>query len=146
MRFRATIWQSSGTATGIPVPDEVVEALGSKHPKVTAVVEGFSYRSSVASMGGRFMLPLSAERRKAAGVKAGDKVTVELSLDTDERSLDIPAELAAAFAENPEAKAAFAKLSFSAQQRHVLPLAAAKAAETRARRVAASIAQLTGGS
>ena len=82
MRFRASIDQHGKSATGIVVPPEVVEGLGSsKKPKVTVTINGYSYPSSIASMGGRFLLPVSAEVRAGAGVAAGDVVEVEVVLD-----------------------------------------------------------------
>ena len=97
MRFDATILLAGKSATGIPVPDAVVAQLGSgKRPAVVVTINGFSYRSTVASMRGEFMLPLSAERREAAGVAAGDEVEVELELDTAPRVVEVPVDLAAA--------------------------------------------------
>lgn len=97
MRFDATIRLAGKSATGIPVPDAVVAHLGSgKRPAVVVTLNGFSYRSTVASMRGEFMLPLSAERREAAGVAAGDGVEVELELDTAPRVVEVPVDLAAA--------------------------------------------------
>ncbi len=62
--FRAVIEAHGKTATGIEVPASVVEALGSgKRPKVRATVAGYTYQSSVASMGARFLLGVSAEVR-----------------------------------------------------------------------------------
>ncbi|HZD38758.1 MAG TPA: DUF1905 domain-containing protein, partial [Actinomycetes bacterium] len=82
MRFRATIELSGKTATGIEVPEEVVAGLGnSRRPAVRATISGYTYRSSVGSMGGRFLLPISAEVRDRAGVAAGDEVDVDLELD-----------------------------------------------------------------
>jgi hypothetical protein len=67
MRFRTTIQQTGKNTTGIPVPDDVVAALGSgKRPAVTVTVNGYSYRSTVASMGGVSMVSLSAEHRAEA--------------------------------------------------------------------------------
>jgi uncharacterized protein YdeI (YjbR/CyaY-like superfamily) len=102
---------------------------------VTVTVNGHTYRSTIGSMGGRSMLPLSAENRAAAGVAAGDRVEVDVELDTQPRELAVPDDLAAALAAEPEAKAFFDGLSFSKQQRLVLPIEQAKAAETRQRRV-----------
>ena len=74
MRFRATIKQSGRTATGIRVPEEVVAALGSgKRPAVRVTIGGHPYRSTVAPMGGAFMIGVSAENRARAGVAAGDE-------------------------------------------------------------------------
>jgi hypothetical protein len=70
------------TATGIQVPDEVIEGLGSgKRPAVSVTVNGFTYRTTIARKGGVFMIPLSAERRQQAGVAAGDDVEVDVELD-----------------------------------------------------------------
>ena len=75
MRFRAIIQLSGKTSTGISVPSEVVEGLGSgKRPAVRVTLNGYIYRSTVAPMGGEFLIPISAENRERAGVKAGDEV------------------------------------------------------------------------
>ncbi|WP_459076907.1 DUF1905 domain-containing protein [Cohnella rhizosphaerae] len=108
MKFKATVELNGKTATGIEVPAEAVEALGSgKKPAVYATVAGYTYRSTVAAMGGRYMLPLSAEHRGAAGVAAGDEVEVSLMLDTDPREVKVPDDLAAALAGAPAARAFF---------------------------------------
>ena len=85
------------TATGLPVPAEVVEALGSgRRPAVHVTIGGHTYRSTVFAYDQGFRLPLSAENRTAAGVAAGDEVEVELRLDTEPREAVVPADLAAA--------------------------------------------------
>jgi hypothetical protein len=143
MRFETVVELGGKTATGFAVPAEVVEALGGgKRPAVTVTVNGHAYRSTVASMGGRFLVPLSAENRAAAGVSAGDAVTVELERDTAPREVAVPDDLAAALAADPRAKAAFDALSYSHQSRWVLSVEGAKTAETRARRVAKTVAEL----
>jgi Domain of unknown function (DUF1905) len=77
MRFQATLELGGRTATGIEVPSEVVTGLGShKRPPVMVTINGFSYRSTIATMGGRFLIPVSAEVRKHAGVEAGDELDV----------------------------------------------------------------------
>ena len=102
--FRATVQLGGKTATGIEVPDDVVAALGSsRRPAVRATITGYTYRSSVASMRGRFMLPVSAAVREAAGVAAGDEVDVELELDTEPRIVAVPPDFAAALAGDDEA-------------------------------------------
>ena len=146
MRFRTTVELGGKTATGIAVPDEVVEELGSgKRPAVTVTINSHTYRSTVATMGGRFMLPLSAENRQGAGVVAGDEVEVEVTLDTAPREISVPDDLAAALADAPEAKAFFESLSYSRQRRWVLQIEAAKKPETRQRRVADTVAKLAAG-
>jgi hypothetical protein len=108
MKFRTTILQSGKTATGIEVPEEVVTALGSgRKPAVLATIGGHTYRSTIATMGGRFMLPVSAENRTAAGVAGGDEVDVDLELDTEPRTIDVPADFAAALDAEPAARKFF---------------------------------------
>lgn len=136
MQFRAVIEQSGKTATGIVVPPEVVEALGAgKKPKVVVVLNGYTYRSSIAVMGGDFMIPVSAEVRAGAGVAAGDDVAVEVTVDTEVREVVIPDDFAQALDGAPAAKATFEALSYSNKRRHVLSIESAKAAETRQRRI-----------
>ena len=143
MKIRAILEQHGKTATGVEIPDEVVEALGAgKRPPVRVTVNGYEYRSSVASMGGRFMLGLSAEVRAGAGVSAGDEIELELQLDDAPREVEVPGDLAQALADSPAARQAFEALSYSNRRRLVLAVEAAKAAETRQRRVAKTVADL----
>ena len=146
MRFRTTIQQTGKNTTGIPVPDDVVAALGSgKRPAVTVTVNGYSYRSTVASMGGVFMVSLSAEHRAGAGVAGGDEVEVDLELDSAPREVTVPPELAAALDAEPAARATFDGLSYSNKSWHVLQVTGAKTDETRQRRVAKSVETLRQG-
>ena len=145
--YTTTITQEEGlNATGIPVPAEVVAAFGQgKRPKVVVHIGGHSYRSTVAAYGDVYMLPLSQERRAAAGVEAGQTVEITLELDTQPRTVDVPDDLAAALAERPGLRAAFDALSYSARKEHVRQVETAKAAETRQRRIAKIVAGLAGG-
>jgi hypothetical protein len=146
MRFRTTIVQSGKTTTGIQVPDEVMEALGSgKRPAVKVTVNGYSYRSTVASMGGVFMVSLSAEHRAGAGVAGGDEVEVDLELDSAPREVTVPPDLAAALDAEPAARATFDGLSYSNKSWHVLQVTGAKTEETRQRRIARSVEALKQG-
>jgi len=143
MRFSTTVELHGMTATGMVVPPEVVEGLGGgKKPAVTVTVGGHTYRTSIASMGGQFLIPVSAERRAAAGVAAGDTVEVDVELDTAPRVVEVPADLASALDAEPAARRRFDELSYSHQQRHVLAVEGAKAEATRQRRVAAAVATL----
>jgi hypothetical protein len=146
MKFRTTILQSGKTATGIEVPEEVVTALGSgRKPAVLATIGGHTYRSTIATMGGRFMLPVSAENRTAAGVAGGDEVDVDLELDTEPRTIDVPADFAAALDAEPAARKFFDGLSYSQQGWFVLGVEGAKKAETRQRRIEAAVTRLREG-
>ncbi|MGW5747347.1 YdeI/OmpD-associated family protein [Amycolatopsis sp. NPDC003861] len=146
MKFRTQVLLGGKTATGLPVPADVVEALGAgKKPAVTVTLGGHTYRTTVAGRGGQFLVPLSAENRAQAGVAAGDDVEVEIALDTAPRELEIPADLAAALAADEAARTRFESLSYSAKQRFVLPIGQAKTEETRQRRVAKVITDLRAG-
>jgi hypothetical protein len=145
MRFSATIESSGKTATGIEVPPEIVQRLGSKRPKVVATVNGCSWRTSVASMGGRFMLGVSADVRSKARVEAGDRVRVDLVLDTEERHVEVPKDFAAAMRGEPPARRFFDGLSYSQQRWFVEGIESAKKPETRKRRIDAAIERLREG-
>ena len=146
MQFRTTLLQGDKTATGIEVPPEVVEALGKgKRPPVKVTINGHTYRSTVAVMGGTFMVGVSAENRAGAGVKGGDLIDVELELDTAPRELTVPPDLAAALDADPKARETFDKLSFSNRQWHVLNTEGTKNPETRQRRIEKSVAALREG-
>ena len=143
VEFRAVLEKSGKTATGIEVPDEVVDRLGGgKRPPVQVNINGHTYRSTVASMGGRFMVGVSAANREAAGVAAGDELDVRLTLDTAPREVTVPSDFAAALAQNPTAEAFFETLSYSLKRFHVESIEGAKTAATRERRIAKSVDML----
>jgi hypothetical protein len=144
VRFTATLELHGKTASGFEVPAELVEALGQgRKPPVLVGIGDHTYRSSVAFMGGRYLVGVSAENRAAAGVAAGDVLDVRLTLDTAKREVTVPADLAAALAAHPAAQKAFGALSYSNQQRHVLSVEGAKTPETRERRIAKVVESLS---
>lgn len=143
MKFKTTILKGGKTATGIHVPDEIVEKLGAgKRPPVAVTINGYTYRSTVAVMGGKFMVGVSADVRDHAKVAGGDKVEVTLELDTAPRVLPVPADLQKALDKDPKAKKVFEALSYSRKQRLVIPVEKGKTQETRARNIAKAIAEL----
>ncbi|MBK9125811.1 MAG: DUF1905 domain-containing protein [Chloroflexi bacterium] len=143
--FESVLQQAEGmNATGIPVPPHVVDQLASgKRPKVVVTVNGYAYRSTVGAYGDVFMLPFAKEHRDASGVQAGDPITVTLELDSSPRTVDVPDDLAAALAAHPGARDIFDALSYTLRKEHVRQVESAKAAETRARRIAAIVAKVT---
>jgi bacteriocin resistance YdeI/OmpD-like protein/uncharacterized protein DUF1905 len=146
MRFRTTVLQGDKTATGIRIPDEIVEALGSgRRPAVTVTINGFTYRSSVAVVSGSYMVGVSAENRAGAGVAGGDEVDVDIELDTAPREVSVPDDFAAALDVAPKARATFDGLSYSNKSWHVLQVTGAKTDETRERRIARSVEMLKEG-
>ena len=146
MKFTAELESSGKNTAGFVVPADVVEALGGgAHPKVSVTVNGYTFRTSIARMGGRFMLGFSAERRTEAGVTPGEVLDVEVELDTAPRELDVPEELTAALAADAKAKGFWDTLSYSKQQWHVLQVTTAKTDATRDRRIEKSIGMLREG-
>jgi len=143
MRYETTLFQT-GNNTGVPVPAEVLDELGGgKRPAVNVSVNGFEYRSTVASMGGQYLIAFSSDKRAATGLKGGDAITVELTLDTAPRTVEVPDDVAAALAA-AGLRQAFDALPPSHQKAHITSVESAKAPETRARRVEAIVAQLQG--
>jgi hypothetical protein len=146
MKFQATIELGGKTATGIQVPPEVVTALGAgKRPPVNVMINGYTYRSTVAMYGGVFMLPVSAEVREGAGVAAGDEVEVDLELDSQPREVTLPSDFAEALDQDAAAREFFDGLSYSNKRRFVLSIADAKTPETRQRRIEKAVSQLREG-
>lgn len=146
MKFHALIEGAGKSAAGIEVPAEVVAALGqTKRPPVRVTINRYTYRSTVATVGGRFMVGVSNEVRANAGVAAGDELDVEMELDTAPREVTVPPELAKELAADPAARLAFEALSYSRQRLLVDPVANAKTAETRERNLAKALSSLRQG-
>src|ERR1700684_608190 len=100
MKVLAVVELNGKPGTGRPVPEQIVTGRGGgKRPKVEVTINGFSYRSSLGSMGGRAMLPVSAQIRDGAGIAAGDEVEVDLELDTAPREVSVPEDVAGALAQ-----------------------------------------------
>ena len=129
-------------ATGITIPFDVEEVFGAKRVPVKAVVNGVEYRGSIVRMGGKYMLGIPKAFREAAGIRAGENIVVTLERDDVERTVTIPADLAAAFKKDKTLKAAWDKLSYTFRKEHARSLEEAKQAETRARRLEKTLAML----
>ena len=139
MRFTATLELNGKTATGIEVPASVMSALAGKRPAVAVTLRGHTYRTTVGSMDGRSLIPVSASVRDAAGIAAGDVLEVELEPDTAARTVEVPDDLGEALAE-AGASSEWSRLAYSHQKEWVRSVSEAKKPETRARRVAAAVA------
>jgi len=135
--FTTTLWAAGGSNVGIVVPEDIVLGFGrGKRVPVVVTIDGdYSYRNSIASMGGRFLISFNAETRAATGKSAGDEIEVTLDVDDEPRTVDIPAELAAALAADPAAAQMWSTLSNSKQRAHAQSVADAKSENTRTRRV-----------
>ena len=140
--FKTKLFKGEGDTAGFEIPEKVVAAFGQgKKPKVTVTINGsFSYPNTVAVYGGKYMIGISQERRKLAGVQPGDAIEVTLELDTAPRVMEVPPDLKQALDKDKAAKAYFATLSYSNQRRHIDNINGAKTDETRARRIEKSVA------
>ena len=143
MKFRTTLLKAGKTATGIRVPDEIVEALGQgKRPLVLVTINGHTYRSAIAVMRGTFMVGVSAENRSAAGVAGGDELDVDIELDTEPRVATVPQDLADALVRDKIAARSFDGLTDAKKRHLVRAIEDAKTAETRQRRIAKAVSTL----
>lgn len=143
LKFSTVLIQSGKTATGIKIPPEIIEKLGGgKKPLVKVTINAFTYRSAVAVMGGAFMVGVNAENREGAKIKGGDKIDVVIELDTEERTVEVPAEFQKLLNKNTTAKKTFDALSNSRKKALTIPIANAKTEETRNRNIAKAITLL----
>jgi hypothetical protein len=146
VELRLTLEATGGNTTGFTIPPEAVEALGKgRKPPVVVTINGHTWRSTIAVMGGGYMLGVSAENRQKAAIKAGDELDVDLELDTAPRQVEVPADLQEALDREPAARSYFDGLSYSNKRRHILQIEGAKAAETRLRRIEKSVAMFKEG-
>lgn len=146
MKFRGEVILAGKTATGIQVPDEVVDALGAgKRPAVRVTLHDYTYRTTIAPMGGAFWIGVSAEHRGNAGISAGEVLDVTIEVDDAPRTVAVPDDLAVALSAEPAARAFFESLSYTNQNTYVQWIRDAKKPETRADRVAKSVEALRDG-
>ena len=143
--FETTV-AATGNNTGIVVPEEVIgELAAGKRPAVFVDLNGYQYRNTVAVMGGKHMISISAAVRAATGLKAGDPIRVTLTLADAPPEVNVPGDFAAALAADERASAFFGMLSNSMQRYHIDTINAAKTAETRQRRIDKAIALFLNG-
>ena len=144
--FTTTLSATGGNNVGIVVPDEIVYEFGrGKRVPVTVCIDGdYTYRNTISSMHGQFLISFNSETRAATGKSAGDEISVKLELDEEPRTVEIPEPLAVLLSAEPELLEAWNQLSYSKQRGHVDPILAARGEDTRARRVEKIIKTLRG--
>lgn len=143
-KFKTTLLTAGKTATGICIPNQIIESFNAgRKPPIKITLNQFTYRSTVAVMGGKYMVGVSADIRKASGVKGGDTLTVEIELDTEERTVDLPVDFKISLEKNLSAKKMFHALSYSKQKNYVTLILQARTEETRKKRIEKFIALLT---
>ena len=146
MKFKTRLLQAGKTATGIEIPAKIAEGFGvGKKPPVRITINGYTYRNTVAVMGGVYMVGVSAEHRKGANVNGGDEIEVTIELDTQPREVDIPEAFEKALKKNAVAKNYFESLSYSKKNGIVTVIKDAKTEETKQRRIEKAISNLEEG-
>ena len=133
-----------GAMCVIPVPFDPREAFGKVRAPVKVTLNGYSYRSTLFSMGGGICIPLRKSHREAAKLEGHETLRVTIALDADSREVSIPADLARALRATRGAQARWDALSYTRRREFAEAIAGAKKPETRERRVAAALAALAG--
>ena len=136
--FQAKIVRE-GSMCLIPVTFDPKPVFGSVRAKVKVTLNGYTYRSTIASMGDGPCIPLRKSNREAAGLEGGETLRVTLELDTDKRVVTPPADLVKALKAKAGAWQRWGELSYTHQREYVEALEGAKKPETRARRLDASV-------
>lgn len=140
-----TVLTRRGPAAAILLTDEQAAAFGAgKTFPVAVTIGGRTARLRLARMGGENMIGLSKAARADLGVEIDQEVDAGIRLDTAERTVEVPSELAAALDADPAARAAFDALSPSARKEHARAVADAKQEATRERRIAKIMETLRG--
>jgi hypothetical protein len=139
--FKATIVRE-GSMCFIPIPFDPRPVFGKVRAAVTVTLNGYTYRSTIASMGDGPCLPLRKSNREAAGLEGGERLDVTLALDEAPRVVKPPADLVRALKAAPPAWERWGELSYSHQKEYAEAVAEAKKAETRERRIAGAVAAL----
>lgn len=132
-------------ATGIEIPFDIDEVWGAKRVPVKGTINKAPFRSTVVRMGGVYCMVIRKELREAAKAKAGEMVSIVMQPDTEERTVDVPDDLAKALKKNKAARERWDKLSYTHRKEYVNALLDAKKPETRLRRLGQAIDQMARG-
>jgi Bacteriocin-protection, YdeI or OmpD-Associated/Domain of unknown function (DUF1905) len=143
-RFEGVL-QARGPGVIVELPFDPKEAFGRARAPVRVTIGGFTFRTTVAVYGGQGLIGLNKANRAGAGVEGGDRVTVEIELDTELREVEVPADLAEALAEEPKVREFFDGLSYTHRREYAEWITEAKRDETRRRRVAQAVELLRDG-
>ena len=139
--FKTTIYRDGGMCF-IPIDFDPREVFGKVRAPVKVTLNGYTYRSTIAAMGGTTCIPLRKSNREAAGLEGNETLEVRLDLDTDAREVTPPADFVKALRKAPPAWARWGEMSFTHQREYVESIESAKKPETRARRIEAAVKQI----
>lgn len=145
MKFDAELRLNGKTATGIPVPDDIIDALGAgRRPRVAVSFNGYTFHTSLGTMFGQVLIPVSAAVRKAAGAVAGDRLAIDIALSTTPTPITVPEDLQTALDADAEAQAFFEGLTASQKRGYTDWIEQARSDETRRRRLEHTLVALQG--
>ena len=136
--FKTTIVRD-GSMCFIPLTFDPKEVFGKVRAPVTVTLNGYTYRSTIAAMGGPPCVPLRRSNREAAGLEGGETIDVRLDLDTEKREVTLPADLRRAVKATRGATERWKKLSYSHQREYVEAIEEARKPDTRARRIEGAV-------
>lgn len=142
LALRTTVLPMGPAAAIVLTDDEVAALGGGKRAAVRISMNGVTERLRLAVMGGQNLIGLRRDVRDSFGVQAGDAVDAIIELDEEPREVVVPDDLAAALAE-AGVRETFDALAFTRRKEHVVWVEGAKRAETRARRVAATVDKMS---
>jgi bacteriocin resistance YdeI/OmpD-like protein/uncharacterized protein DUF1905 len=131
-----------GSMCYIPLTFDPQAVFGKVRAPVKVTLNGYTYRSTIAAMGGPPCIPLRRSNREAAGLEGNETIEVRLELDTDKREVAVPADFLRVLKRTRGALELWRGLSYTHQREHVEAIEGAKKAETRARRIESTLRAL----
>lgn len=136
--FKTTILREGGMCA-IPLTFDPKAVFGKVRAPVKVTLNGYTFRSTIAAMGGDPFIPFRASHREAAGLQGGETLEVQLELDTEKREVTPPTDLVKALKAAPPAWDRWQELSYTHQREHAESVEQARSPETRARRIARAV-------
>lgn len=140
-RVRVTLL-GDGSMCAVPVPFDPKAVFGRVRAPVRVTLNGYTYRSTIASMGGTVCIPLRKSHREAAGLTGSETLDVVIELDAEPRAVTPPADLVRALRAAPPAWERWQELSFTRQREYAEAVESARKPETRVRRIERAVSEI----
>ena len=140
--FKGTVKRHGGPGF-IELPFDPKAVFGKVRAPVRVTLNGYTFRTTIAAMGGPPCVGLRTSHREAARVEGGETIEVRLELDDEPRVVTPPADLVKALKAAPPGWDRWRELSFTHQREHAEAVEGAKKPETRERRIANAVAMIT---
>ena len=139
--FKGTL-QRAGGAGFIELPFDPKEVFGKVRAPVKVTLNGYSFRTTIAAMGGPPCIGMRTSWREEAGLQGGERLEVRVELDTEKREVKPPADLVKALKAASPAWDRWQELSYTHQREWAEAVEGAKKPETRQRRIANAVAMI----